>query len=160
MNRKTMEGINDIFIQNTSGIPYIARCYGGNYCKTQPDHELVTGFFAAINSFRGELGQDELNNVIYDQINLVFESVGDLLVVCNIDNEIDDETFRVLAKKLRDEFMAKFGENEEVNVRSGDNFSEYISWMDEQVGQGMADLTPLIQTKPRGIFTKIKDWLV
>jgi len=154
-----MEGINDIFIQNTSGIPYVARCYGGNYCQTQPDHELVTGFFAAINSFKGELGQKELNNVIYDNINLVFVNTGDLLVVCNIDSNVDEEEFRGIATKLQEKFMNDYGDGTEITASPSESFAPYVDWMDEQIGTGMGDLKGLVEPK-RGIFTKIKSWLI
>lgn len=154
-----MEGINDIFIQNTSGIPYVARCYGGNYCKTQPDHELVTGFFAAINSFKGELGQSELNNVIYDQINLLFESEGELLVVCNIDNDVDEENFRQIASNLQNKFIDLYGDPTSTTISANQDFSKFTEWMDSQVGNGMADLRPLLEPK-QGIWSRIKSWFI
>ena len=155
-----MEGINDIFIQNTSGIPYVARCYGGNYCQTQPDHELVTGFFAAINSFKGELGQKELHNVVYDQINLIFESQDEVLVVCNIDSNVEEATFREVASTLLDTFMDKYSDNGEIEASPHDDFSDYITWMDETVGQGMGDLRGLLYQPRKGILSRIKDWLI
>ncbi|MHA2248969.1 MAG: hypothetical protein ACXAD7_01340 [Candidatus Kariarchaeaceae archaeon] len=154
-----MEGINDIFIQNANGIAYVARCYGGNYCKINPDHALVAGFFAAINSFKGEMGQKEFTNVIYDQINLVFESEGDLLVIFNLEKDVDEPTLRALAQEFRVEFMSKYGKDNEIDVSPDQYFDEVIEWMDGKLGEGAGDLRGLLQSKSKSLLGKIKSWL-
>ena len=126
-----MEGLNDLFVQNTSGIPYISRCYGGNFCKLQPDHALVTGFFAAINSFKGEFGQKELNNVLYEEINLSFASNEDLLVVFNLDRKADENQFKDLANKISKKFIETFPEYNSGKSLPAKKVDEFSQWVDD-----------------------------
>jgi hypothetical protein len=45
---------DDVFIIDSSGIPYYSRCFGGETCKMRPDHTLQTGFLAALYAFSKE----------------------------------------------------------------------------------------------------------
>ncbi|MHA2249071.1 MAG: hypothetical protein ACXAD7_01855, partial [Candidatus Kariarchaeaceae archaeon] len=106
-----MDGISDVIIQSTSGIPYIARCYDSEFCQKYPNHMLLTGFFAAMNSFSGEFQQDKLTIVGFDELTLVFERREDILVIFgleNIKNNEYDPSIRDVANEICDQFLTRY----------------------------------------------------
>ena len=150
--------IQDVFVIDRGGIPYVARCYGGEYCKNQPDHALLTGFFSALDTFGRELGQDALKEVHFDKLSLLYDSDSELMIVLSLspDSNIDD--FSDVAKEIREKFSTDFSENIKNSYISSEDVDEFIVWIDSLVGPGAGDLTPLLQEKP-GFKDRIRKML-
>ena len=86
---------DDVFILDSSGIPYYSRCFGGETCKMRPDHTLQTGFLAALYAFSKEsYGQQEIQSVIFSDLKLHFkvDNERNVIVVFTTPlNESDEE---------------------------------------------------------------------
>lgn len=149
--------ISDVFIQNTSGIPYVARCFGGDYCKMHMDHALITGFFAALNSFKGEFGQEAMRMVDFDKVTLVMEQFGEFLVIIGTDEFDSHPKVREVAKDIMEEFRARFGEQLERQASKIPDFKEYVDWLEEKIGKAMGDLKPMLEKKNEGFVSKLKN---
>lgn len=148
-----MEGISDIIIQNVSGVPYIARCYGGTYCRSDPNHTLVAGFFSAINSFKGEFNQRKLKIVGFDELSLVFEDKDDFLVILGLEKDITDNEeseIRNIAKDICNEFTERYGEIiKKSNLIKLTIFDDFIKWVDDRVElASMGEIRSLLEEIP------------
>lgn len=153
--------ISDLFIQSTSGLPYKANCYGGEYCRMNNDHALITGFFAAINSFKGEFNQEAIDLIKFDKLTLVLEQLDEFLVIIAIDDFDQHTNIRHLAKEVINEFFNKFGEKLKVNNYAKLNsLPEFDVWLDEKIGKVIqGDLSPLLEKKKKGFLNKLKSRL-
>ncbi len=143
--------VTDVFILDTSGYPYLARCYGGIACKANPDHSLLTAFFAALSAFANELNQNHLENVIFDELGLVFEQEDDIIVVVGVEEEKSLDSERPLAKKIK----ATFLKND--LFKNFDNEESLIVQIDELVDKhAMGDIKPLVTKRRRNFFNRLK----
>ncbi|MFX0087125.1 MAG: hypothetical protein ACFFAU_15860 [Candidatus Hodarchaeota archaeon] len=101
---------DDVFILQTSGIPLYGKCFGGDFCKSHPDHALQTGFLAAMYSFSQEsFGQKDLKSVIFRDIRLDFKIDKEKEIIMVFVNPLgtkDVESQLDLAMKI---FLDKFG---------------------------------------------------
>lgn len=153
-----MAEISDVIIQNTAGIPYFAKCYGGDYCKMHADHSLLTGFFAAINSFKGEFNQKALKMINFDELTLVMEQCEDFLVIIGTDEFDLHPKVRTVAKEVMDEFNNRFGDKLSSRYYARiPEMDEFESWMQSKIGNAMADLSPLIEKKKENFLGRIKN---
>ncbi len=156
-------GISDVLIFQVSGLPIVARCYGGNYCKLHPDHSLLTGFLSAINSFSKEIGQEELQAVLFKLISLVFSEGEGIMVVIGVDKdeEIDAIQYFEYADQLRKEFLQQFPKATHELVFMTDNeIDEMSAWLDRYLEMmPMGDLLPMMQTRRKSILSKVKGFL-
>ena len=152
-----MAEISDVIVQNTAGIPYFARCYGGNYCKMHADHSLLTGFFAAINSFKGEFNQRSLRMINFDELTLVIEQCDDFLVIIGTDEFVLHEKVRTVAKEVMSEFNNRFGDklNSSYYARLPE-FDEFDNWMQSKIGNAIGDLKPMIEKRKDSFLGRIK----
>ena len=73
--KSILSEINDIFVISTSGIPYYAKCFGGDICKDRPDHLLQCGFIAGLFQFSHEFGQSGIKEVIFESGKMIFEKI-------------------------------------------------------------------------------------
>ncbi|MHA2253444.1 MAG: hypothetical protein ACXAD7_24010 [Candidatus Kariarchaeaceae archaeon] len=131
-----MPDITDVIIQSTSGIPFVARCFGGTYCQNQPNHSLISGFFAAINSFKGEFQQNRLTIVGFDKLQLIFESENNILVILGIENHSGDDknAVRSIAREISNEFIKRHG----VDISRSKTiqleiFDDFAQWVDKKI---------------------------
>lgn len=153
-----MAEISDVIIQNTAGIPYFAKCYGGDYCKMHADHSLLTGFFAAINSFKGEFNQKALKMINFDELTLVMEQCEDFLVIIGTDEFDLHPKVRTVAKEVMDEFNNRFGDKLSSRYYARiPEMDEFESWMQLKIGNAMADLSPLIEKRKENFLGRIKN---
>lgn len=153
-----MAEISDVIIQNTAGIPYFAKCYGGDYCKMHADHSLLTGFFAAINSFKGEFNQKALKMINFDELTLVMEQCEDFLVIIGTDEFDLHPKVRTVAKEVMDEFNNRFGDKLSSRYYARiPEMDEFESWMQSKIGNAMADLSPLIEKRKENFLGRIKN---
>ncbi len=153
-----MAEISDLFIQSTSGLPYKASCYGGEYCRMHGEHSLITGFFAAINSFKGEFQQESIDLIKFDQLTLVLEQLGEFMVIVAVDDFKNHERVRNLAKEILKEFYDRYGEVlTDNNYAKLSDFNEFDTWLDNKVGKVVGDLTKLIDQRKQGLLSKIKN---
>lgn len=153
-----MAEISDVIIQNTAGIPYFAKCYGGDYCKMHADHSLLTGFFAAINSFKGEFNQKALKMINFDELTLVMEQCEDFLVIIGTDEFDLHPKVRTVAKEVMDEFNNRFGDKLSSSYYARiPEMDEFESWMQSKIGNAMADLSPLIEKRKENFLGRIKN---
>ncbi len=130
-----MHGITDIFIQNTSGLPYVARCYKSEICLKGTNHSLINGFFAAIESFKGELGLEKLRLVSFDELSLVFEGTSVIMVIVGVENQyLNLEMIQELSTEICRKFIETHGlDINDARVIDLKNFEEFIDWLDERV---------------------------
>lgn len=153
-----MAEISDVIIQNTSGIPYFARCYGGDYCKMHADHSLLTGFFAAINSFKGEFNQKALRMINFNELTLVMEQCDDFLVIIGTDEFDLHPKVRNVAKEVMDEFNKRFKDILDPSYYAKISEMEgFENWMQSKIGNAMADLSPLIEKRKDSFMGRIKN---
>jgi hypothetical protein len=152
-----MYGISDLYIQNTSGIPYVARCYGGDECENNPSHSLMTGFFAAINAFKGELGRDKLTTIGFDEFILIVECSNDIMVVVGVESHDHIDELRKVATDLGNEFNKRYSEviSQSTFVETS-QFNEFTKFIDKTFEQTpMGDMIELFQPK-EGLWSKLK----
>lgn len=153
-----MAEISDVIIQNTAGIPYFAKCYGGDYCKMHADHSLLTGFFAAINSFKGEFNQKALKMINFDELTLVMEQCEDFLVIIGTDEFDLHPKVRTVAKEVMDEFNNRFGDKLSSSYYARlPEMEGFETWMETKIGNAMADLSPLIEKRKENFLGRIKN---
>ena len=151
--------LNDVLVFTHGGLPLVARCYGGEYCKMHPDHALITGFLSALNSFGSELGYDELRAILFEEISMVFETQEDVYVTLTINPTDDPSEYQPIAKQVLDEFHKRYDKNE-ILGNSMEEFDEFAKWIDKTFGEPMGDLTPLLTKKKTSFFQKVKRFLL
>ena len=76
------KSLYDIYILKTSGIPLFAGCTATDYCMRHMDqHELQSGFLAAIHSFSKETFTEEnLRQILYNDIKISFKSNDEIIM--------------------------------------------------------------------------------
>jgi hypothetical protein len=132
--------IQDVFVLSPSGLPYFSKCYGGDFCKLQPDHTLQTGFLAAMYQFSGDFGQKTIDMVRFDQISLHFKpwTDKDFIIVFAVSVEDDEKEVKEKLLKAGEAFRQKFGDQ----VRTGEPIN------DEVFEDFIHDLEPILEKKP------------
>jgi len=108
-----MTKLYDIYVMKSSGIPLFTGCTGTNYCMTHlGQHELVSGFFAAMRSFARESFKDEnLKTMIFSEIRINFleDIENELLLAFIHDINADDTQIAQDLSKAKDLFLQKYG---------------------------------------------------
>ncbi len=152
-------GISDVIIQNTSGIPYLARCYGGDFCQNNTSHTLITGFFAAIYTFKGEFNQEKLRIIGFDKLSLIIEVQDEFMVILGVEDieDISEKTIRKLAKEITREFIDRYQDiiksTRSIDLRL---FDDFVQIMDDLVDKkSLSEFVDLMTTKPN-IWSRIK----
>ena len=109
---KTTQGLYDIYVLKTSGLPLFSSCTGSEYCMTHMDqHELQSGFLAAIHSFSKEsFTKSDLKKLEYDDIKLSFKSDQDLIMAFVHSIKVDDKKIRKDITKAWDNFKEKYAD--------------------------------------------------
>ncbi len=76
MQAQKSSSVYDIYVIKTSGVPLFAGCTGSDYCKLHLDqHELQSGFIAAIYSFSREVFKtSDIKTILYEDIQLNFKT--------------------------------------------------------------------------------------
>ncbi len=154
--------ISDIFILEQSGVPYLARCYGGDSCRANPEHGLLSGFFAALNSFSTELDQNRLISVEFDSLKLLFSQADNKLVVVGL----EDKTKEQEAEQIINQILDKMHENPYAEIFEKRPFellenNEFVQWLDSVVEkEAMGDLSSKLLNKRKSIWQKIKEKLI
>ncbi|MCE7743354.1 MAG: hypothetical protein GOP50_12960 [Candidatus Heimdallarchaeota archaeon] len=102
---------DDVFIFDSSGIPYYSRCFGGETCKMRPDHTLQTGFLAALYAFSKEsYGQQEIQTVVFTDLKLHFkvDNEKNVIVVFTTPMEEKDEEVKNQLEMTYGAFLEKY----------------------------------------------------
>ena len=112
---------DDVFIIDSSGIPYYSRCFGGETCKMRPDHTLQTGFLAALYAFSKEsYGQQEIKTVVFSDLKLHFR----------VDNERD--VIVVFTTPMSET-------DEEVKNQMDMTYGAFLELYENQIGRGYSE---------------------
>ncbi len=137
--------ISDLFIQNTAGIPYLSKCYGGDYCINNPNHTLITGFFAAINSFKGEFNQNELKYIGFENLELRFYGDDQILVIAGVETKDKIESVNILLKEIFDKFKSMYSKKLNKSLTMNFSTKEFEEWIDEKIGKNSKNLNKVIE---------------
>lgn len=153
MSKSILDTINDVFVLSLSGVPYYAMCFGGETCKSKPDHLLQSGFIVAMFSFAQEFGQKSIINVEFQEGRMVFGfrkvKDVDILVVFFTTTEPRLEEIREIVEKSSDLFVQKFGDkiystSQIINVNDFTKFTEDLISLDLVNKKPMGDISMLI----------------
>lgn len=154
-------GISDIFILERSGLPFLARCYAGESCKSNPEHTLLTGFFAAISSFSSELDQEHLVSVEFDALKLIFHHFDNMIVVIGVES-MSAEDFAInlsnaIKEKIRDPKYSRII----LRWETLDEDIEFNSWLDHLMEkEAMGNFTSKMKKpKKQGVLSRLKSLL-
>ncbi len=124
-----MATLYDIYVTKNNGIPLFTGCTGTNYCMTHlGQHELVSGFFAAMRSFAKESFKDEdLQTMIFSEIRINFleDDNNELLLAFVHDITANDNRIRNDLKKARDLFVKKYGDHLDDNLVDQQIFEDF-----------------------------------
>jgi hypothetical protein len=117
----------------------------------------MTGFFAAINAFKGELGRDKLTTIGFDELTLVVECSNDTMVVVGVESQEHIEELRKVAKNLGSEFNKRYNgvisQSKFFDTSQFDAFTQFIDETFEQTPMGdIIDLFP----RKEGLWAKMK----
>lgn len=155
--------IQDAFIVDSSGIPFVARCYGGKYCMTHPGHELITGFLSAINSFGQEIYRDDLKMITFRGLSVVFDSDDNTIVALAVtaDACTDVEALQKEVREIREKFYELYAEElkQAYNPSMVDG-SKIIPWLDAKLGNPMGDLAEKLEVRKQGLLGRLKKRLL
>ncbi|RMG19661.1 MAG: hypothetical protein D6732_29595 [Methanobacteriota archaeon] len=150
--------ISDIFIMDRNGLPYLARCYAGKSCKTNPEHTLLTGFFAAISSFSIEFDQEHLVSVEFDSLKLLFHHFENKIVVVGVENTSYEEHAVQLANEIRNKLKQNRYRELTLRHETLDDESEFIEWLDGKVQKNaMGNFTEKLVRSKRSLFQRLKN---
>lgn len=150
--------INDLFIFDESGIPHMARCFGGKLCKLDAQHTLLTGFLAAVNSFKGEFDQTELRTVAFDKAKLIFSTENSTLAALYVESEDDTEEMRKLCSTILTKFNKDHNIPEDGVILGVDPSEEFVDWVDNYLHlQAMGSIKKLLKEKKNSLWQSFKN---
>lgn len=156
-----MAEITDVIVQDVSGIPYFARCFASEYCRTYSDHALLSGFFAAINAFKQELSQEFLRSVGFDNLNLVIESQDPIMVIFAAEVGYDPTELRSMAKEILRNFLIIHSDNpDSLDFDDPVINDEFSNWLVNRIGRSTSNLRPLLEKKREGLWARLRSKLV
>ncbi|MHA2295610.1 MAG: hypothetical protein ACXAEU_23405 [Candidatus Hodarchaeales archaeon] len=102
--------IDDIFIIDSSGIPFWSFCYGGENCKLYPDHVLQTGMLAAFYQFGREFGQKIVQRVEFDTGNFFFYFEDPIITVFATTSDVEPNIIKDKVKEATVLFKKQFSD--------------------------------------------------
>ena len=124
-----LETINDVFVLDSSGVPYFSTCFGGEICKKKPDHLLQSGFIAALFSYSMEFGQRTIRSVEFEDGKMVFEkrSVNgkDILFVFFTSCEAGTQELRPVVKEAANAFIKQFYRKVATDLINTEEFNSF-----------------------------------
>ncbi len=140
-----------------NGLPILARCYAGKSCKANPEHTLLTGFFAAISSFSVEFDQEHLISVEFDALKLIFHHFENKIVVIGVESLSAEEHAINLASAIREKIKdPKYGEII-MNHETLDEDEEFIEWLDTNVEkEAMGNIPEKLAHRKQSFFQRLK----
>jgi hypothetical protein len=150
-----LDHVNDIFVLSTSGVPYYSTCFGGEICKTKPDHLLQSGFIAALFQFSLEFGQSNIKEVEFEDGKMVFDKrvVNDreLLFVFFTTCEPNTKDLRGVVDEAANAFVKNFNQKLDssfdiVNVDDYKEFSNILLDL-ELINRKAMRTVPLLKKK-------------
>jgi hypothetical protein len=117
----------------------------------------MTGFFAAINAFKGELGREKLTTIGFDELTLIVECNNDTMVVVGVESQEHIEEVRKIAMNLGSEFNKRYNgvisQSKFIETSQFDAFTQFADKTFEQ--NPMGDITDLFPRK-EGLWAKLK----
>ncbi len=144
---------DDVFVMDTSGLPYYSKCFGGETCKMQPDHTLQTGFFAAMYAFSKEsFGQQDIQTVVFSNLRLHFkiDKEKDLIVVftspLSEESEKVEKQLDMTLEKFIDLYGDKIGRGY-VDVSDFENFEDTLLELGVVPKRAMKDIPLKVKYK-------------
>ncbi len=107
--------VYDVYVLKTSGIPLVSGCTETEYCIAHMDqHELQSGFLAALNSFSQEAFDNEnIRTLEMENIQLNFKVNKDkeLIFAAISPISINREDLHLKLAEGMDKFIEKFGDH-------------------------------------------------
>lgn len=150
--------INDIIIFGSHGLPYIAKCYGGDACKADPAHSLVSGFFAALNSFTAEYVEDELRTVEFKNSKIGFSRDGQVLIAIHTASNHNSNQLREDVDGLLGSFIEMYPSLvDEEEFSDSSKFTDFSEWLDNNFNPNpKKDLKKLLEKKKTSFWKKVR----
>lgn len=100
----------DIYIFQSNGLPILAGCSGSDYCKSHYDqHELHSGFIAALNSFSKEVFTDTPRTILYKDIQINMKIENELTIMTVHPVEIQNDLIQIQLNDIFSKFKEKYG---------------------------------------------------
>ncbi|MCE7734185.1 MAG: hypothetical protein GPJ54_04845 [Candidatus Heimdallarchaeota archaeon] len=121
--------VYDVYVIKTSGIPLVSGCTATDYCMGHMgQHELQSGFLAALNSFSQEaFNNEKMRSLEMDNIQLNFKVNNEKELIFATVNPItaNKEEIQKKLTKGMDQFIKKFGDKLDSDITTQLMFDEF-----------------------------------
>ena len=102
--------IREILVIHNSGVVLFGRNYAQNYID---DHriarDLVGGFISVLGLFGRETFHDDLREIKFTTIKMIFKRTPNFFVTAIVDHEVDTEELRALLTEISRKFELQYG---------------------------------------------------
>lgn len=121
--------VYDVYVIKSSGIPLVSGCTGTDYCmQNMGQHDLQSGFLAALNSFSQEaFNNEKMRSLEMENIQLNFKVDNDKELIFATVNPIhaDKDDIHSKLNSGMDKFIEHYGDRLESDITTQLLFDEF-----------------------------------